>query len=122
MLGLVLPEAQLFVRRIKGKVVALAAAPDAALIRGPAARGVPVSAVFQQARVPFQSQAVAARARLPEVLHRAAALKLRDLHTLRQDLEHGTLDACQKSKHRGRWLVDGLEKCFWYLLSISVTE
>lgn len=65
------------------KVIAFAAALDAALVWGAVARGVLVAAVFEQTRVPLESHAVATGARLPKILHRAAALQPRNLYSLR---------------------------------------
>lgn len=90
-LGLFLPQTQLFVWYIVSKLVAFAAAFDATFIRVAPAGDVPVATVLQQAGVPFQSEIVATGARLPQVLHCPAALQTWHLHCLR--LEHGTLDA-----------------------------
>lgn len=64
-LGLFLPKAQLFVGHVVSKLVAFAAALDAAFIRAAPAGDVSVAAVLQQAGVPFQSEVVATGARLP---------------------------------------------------------
>ena len=74
MLGLFFPQAEVFVRGVVGEVVALAAAFDTALVRGAVTRSIPVAAVFEHAGVPLQSHAVAAGARLPQILHQATAL------------------------------------------------
>lgn len=50
---------------VVSKLVAFAAALDAAFIRAAPAGDVPVAAVLQQAGVPFQSEVVATGARLP---------------------------------------------------------
>lgn len=69
-------------------MVALAAAPDAALVCGPFGRAVPAAAVFQQTWVPLQTEAVRAETRLPQVFSRMTGLKAGRLRRLRQDLKY----------------------------------
>ena len=68
--------------------VALAAALDATLVGAGPARRVPAAAVLEQAGVPLQTQAVAARAGLPRVTGRAAGGQGRGLRPLGQQLKH----------------------------------
>ena len=90
-LGLLIPEAELFVGDIVGEAVALAAALDATLVGARPARRVTAAAVLEQAGVPLQTQAVAARAGLPRVTGRAAGGQGRDLRPLGQQLKHRAL-------------------------------
>lgn len=105
MLGFFFPQTKVFVRGVVSEVVALTAAFDAALVGRAAARGFPVTAVLQHARVPLQSEVVAAGARLPKILHQATALQARNLHVLRQDLEHGALHTCTQQCRHTVWTI-----------------
>lgn len=95
-LSLLLPQTELFMRRVVYKVEGFAAALDATLVWGVVAQWVLVATVFKQAWVPLKPHAVAAGTRLPEILHRAAALQLRKLGSLWQSLKHGAFDTCKQ--------------------------
>lgn len=102
-LRLLVPEAELAPRRGEGEAEALAAAPDAALVRA----RPPATAVLEEAGVPLQAQVVGAQAGLPGTrgprgAHRGRGrsgssgggllVVCRDLWKL--DLEHGPVHAC----------------------------
>lgn len=87
-LGLLVPQAELFLGNVVSKMVALAAAPDATLVGGAFGCAVPAAAVLQHTRVPFQAQAVRAETRLPQVFSRMTGLKAGRLRRLRQDLKY----------------------------------
>lgn len=107
-LGLLVPQAQLFLGNVVGEMVALAAALDAALVGGAFARCIAAAAVLQQTRVPLQTQAVRTEARLPQVFSGMTGLEAGQLRCLGQDLKYGAIHSCntnrrplkQKARHR----------------------
>lgn len=74
-LGLLVPEAELFLGNIVREMVSFAAALDATLVGGALACCVPAAAVLQQTRVPLQPQGVRAETWLPQVFSSMTGLK-----------------------------------------------
>lgn len=89
MLGLLVPQTELFLGNVVGEIIAFAAAFYATLVGRAFARGVPATAVLQQTWVPLQTQAVCAETGLPQVFSSVTGWKARRLCCLGQDLKYG---------------------------------
>lgn len=95
---LFVPQTELFLGNIVGKMVALAATPDAAFVAAAFACAIPTAAVLQHTWVPLQSQAIRAETWLPQVFSRMTSLKAGCLCCLRQDLKYWAVYPCNKKK------------------------
>lgn len=100
LLGLLIPEAELLLRHVVIKGVALLAAADAAFVGRNLACSITTLAVLEHARVPLDAQRVAADARLPAVRAQLAALQVGQVRCLRQDLEHGAVHPCRTKQEK----------------------
>lgn len=111
LLGLLVPEAELLLRHVVIKGVALLAAADAAFVGRDLARGVAAPAVLEHAGVPLDAQRVAADAGLPAVRAQPAALQVRQVGCLRQDLKHGAVHSCGRKQILLREVLEGEGRC-----------
>lgn len=98
MLGLLIPQTELFLGNIVGEIIAFAAAFYATLVGRAFACGVSATAVLQQTWVPLQTQAKCAETRLPQVFSSMTSWKARRLRCLGQDLKYGAIHSYNTGK------------------------
>lgn len=98
MLGLVVPQTELFLGDVVGEIIAFAAAFYATLVGRAFACGVPATAVLQQTWVPLQTQAICAETGLPQVFSSVTGWEARSLCCLGQGLKYGAIHSCNTGR------------------------